>query len=466
MTWTPLSTFKSASNTTAWTLREIPLNDYAGQTITLCFRADLYGAQFWSGDENHCGVPGCDAVTITVIQPTIVDMLVQVFDHAGNSMEGINVYAFADDPSASAGKAYTGHHQVTNENGEALFTMPEGEYTFRADYTAPGAGNSAQFWSTPSSGSCWGVCPDAEIIVSDAVTVTVLDTDSTAKEGLNVYAFDGTRYTGYHNTTNADGQAVFTLPFGSYRFRADLNGTQFWSDSQNHCNVNEGCETAGVTVTKPVTVTVQDQLNTPYPDLPVYAFNGTTYAGYHGTTDANGQVVLTLPIGEYRFRADFRGTQFWSNTENHCTIPGCETAQVGIPGGFEYGEVTIDYSYDPLYRLTQANYSTGDFYHYEYDAVGNRLTRETFVSGLTTTNSYTYDIANRLVDVEHTYRQNMNWSNPIPANWIGTPRICTKKKTNPQNASPTNGIRHSIRMTTHDSIPCACASFMRMSIAR
>jgi hypothetical protein len=25
---------------------------------------------------------------------------------------------------------------------------------------------------------------------------------------------------------------------------------------------------------------------------------------------------------------------------------------------------TIDYAYDPLYRLTETNYSTGDYYHY------------------------------------------------------------------------------------------------------
>jgi YD repeat-containing protein len=36
---------------------------------------------------------------------------------------------------------------------------------------------------------------------------------------------------------------------------------------------------------------------------------------------------------------------------------------------------TITYQYDPLYRLTQANYSDGRYFHYTYDAVGNRLTQ-------------------------------------------------------------------------------------------
>lgn len=57
---------------------------------------------------------------------------------------------------------------------------------------------------------------------------------------------------------------------------------------------------------------------------------------------------------------------------------------------------TINYTYDPLYRLTAADYSTGDYYHYSYDAVGNRLTQENMVSGLPSTVNYQYDAANRL----------------------------------------------------------------------
>jgi RHS repeat-associated protein len=56
---------------------------------------------------------------------------------------------------------------------------------------------------------------------------------------------------------------------------------------------------------------------------------------------------------------------------------------------------TITYDYDPLYRLTNADYLTGSDYHYAYDAVGNRLTQQI---GLVTTN-YVYDNANRLTNV-------------------------------------------------------------------
>ncbi len=92
------------------------------------------------------------------------------------------------------------------------------------------------------------------------VTVTVQDTDGTAQAGLNVYAFTLTgtdhnaTYSGYAATTDGNGQAVFSLPDGSYSFRADLNGTQFWSDLQASCTVPD-CTSAAVTVTKPLTVT-------------------------------------------------------------------------------------------------------------------------------------------------------------------------------------------------------------------
>jgi RHS repeat-associated protein len=63
------------------------------------------------------------------------------------------------------------------------------------------------------------------------------------------------------------------------------------------------------------------------------------------------------------------------------------------------GEVVtrvINYSYDPLYRLTAADYDDGTFFHYIYDAVGNRITQETLAG----TNNYVYDIANRLIEVD------------------------------------------------------------------
>jgi RHS repeat-associated protein len=58
---------------------------------------------------------------------------------------------------------------------------------------------------------------------------------------------------------------------------------------------------------------------------------------------------------------------------------------------------SIVYDYDPLYRLTAADYNGGaTYFHYTYDAVGNRLT-ETTEAGPQVI--YDYDITNRLTSV-------------------------------------------------------------------
>jgi RHS repeat-associated protein len=75
------------------------------------------------------------------------------------------------------------------------------------------------------------------------------------------------------------------------------------------------------------------------------------------------------------------------------------------------GPITINYVYDPLYRLEEANYSTGDYYHYTYDPVGNRLSQQSMVGGLSSTVAYLYDDANRLKfvnAVEHMWDDNGN----------------------------------------------------------
>lgn len=73
--------------------------------------------------------------------------------------------------------------------------------------------------------------------------------------------------------------------------------------------------------------------------------------------------------------------------------------------------MTIDYTYDPLNRLTAADYSMGDSYLYTYDAVGNRLSQESMVNGLPSTVNYEYDSANRLASVNgvnYTFDDNGN----------------------------------------------------------
>ncbi len=70
----------------------------------------------------------------------------------------------------------------------------------------------------------------------------------------------------------------------------------------------------------------------------------------------------------------------------------------------------ISYTYDPLYRLNQAAYFSGECYQYAYDRVGNRTVMTTTVG----TTTYQYDPANRLTNaggVNYTWDNNGNLIN-------------------------------------------------------
>jgi len=125
------------------------------------------------------------------------------------------------------------------------------------------------------------------------------------------------------------------------------------------------------------------------------------------TTDSNGDVAFNTTLS-----ASSQTGEFISGT---ATDPGGNTSEFSlcleVGSTVSSGPVTIDYTYDPLYRLKTADYSTGDYYHYTYDEVGNRLTQDTMVSGLQTTTTYTYDNANRLQTangVTYTFDDNGN----------------------------------------------------------
>ena len=40
--------------------------------------------------------------------------------------------------------------------------------------------------------------------------------------------------------------------------------------------------------------------------------------------------MFTLPQGNYRFRADQGGAQYWSDAVNDCTVPGCTGAAMSV----------------------------------------------------------------------------------------------------------------------------------------
>jgi YD repeat-containing protein len=80
--------------------------------------------------------------------------------------------------------------------------------------------------------------------------------------------------------------------------------------------------------------------------------------------------------------------------------PASARAPLGVP--LTTTHRLISYTYDSLYRLITATYSTGEYY--TYDAVGNRLSLTTTVGVV----NYQYDAANRLTSVNG---QAYTWDN-------------------------------------------------------
>jgi hypothetical protein len=89
--------------------------------------------------------------------------------------------------------------------------------------------------------------------------------------------------------------------------------------------------------------------------------------------ETSGVHTLTVWMREDGFRLD----RLLLTTDTIFIPSGfgpAETEQQGTDGGpIVLVDRTIVYTYDNLYRLTDAAYSTGDLYEYDYDPVSNRL---------------------------------------------------------------------------------------------
>jgi RHS repeat-associated protein len=116
--------------------------------------------------------------------------------------------------------------------------------------------------------------------------------------------------------------------------------------------------------------------------------NGADTARQH---DAAGRLIHlthTAPddsiLSEYVYKLDGVGNRV-------------QTIEMLVESGMSISTtITITYDYDPLYRLTGADYSDGEWFAYVYDGVGNR----TVMTDSTGVHIYTYDPANRLTNVD------------------------------------------------------------------
>lgn len=89
------------------------------------------------------------------------------------------------------------------------------------------------------------------------------------------------------------------------------------------------------------------------------------------------------------------GKAFEKQVGENCPEGGCTTVSLEVD---DLAYTQIAYEYDPLGRLTEADYGDGSYYRYTYDRVGNRLSEKTLDGTVVST----YDDANRLTAMGET----------------------------------------------------------------
>jgi RHS repeat-associated protein len=210
---------------------------------------------------------------------------------AADPLAGVKCYVF------NQAGSYLGLSASTDSSGTVSFNLAAGSYRFRVDYLG------YQFWSdlyaVPTTLSAEMSIPHQDVVITVQGSVPL--------PGLKVYLFTAAgSYQGQSRVTDVNGQVSFNLPGQAYKVRVDYLGKQFWSEVfvSHNTTVNVPMAEAEVTVTG---------AGVPLSAVKVYVFSAAgSYLGISGATDANGKVLFTLAAGEYKFRADYQGSQYWS----------------------------------------------------------------------------------------------------------------------------------------------------------
>ena len=102
-----------------------------------------------------------------------------------------------------------------------------------------------------------------------------------------------------------------------------------YDDVGNRTQMQEIVELPGQSMTS-VEVTVKDNLDQPVAGFAVHALDGQVETGISAITDDAGVARISLPDGNYRFRVQRDGTDFYSDAINHCTVPTCTEASIEL----------------------------------------------------------------------------------------------------------------------------------------
>lgn len=263
---------------------------------TFKVRADYLGYQFWTVDTP---VSANTNIILNIPHRPVVFTANGLFQGTNTALQGLSVYLFNSKGS------YLNQSQGTNSSGQVIFDLPEKEHKARVDYMGQ------QFWS---QGTTW---QDTTVNIPMADAKVRVIGHGSVIQGVKVYVFSASGpYLNVSAHTDANGDAGFRLPAGTYRFRADYQAKQFWS-SDEQLSADELNQVVISTGGGAFTLKVMKTAALPLTGVKCYVFNeGGPYLSIYGVTDDLGEVTFDLADGVYQFRIDYLGYKFWSELIN------------------------------------------------------------------------------------------------------------------------------------------------------
>ena len=269
-------------------------------------RVDYLGYQFWTP---VFAIPTIATLSFDIPHEDTVVTVQRDYNGDILPVENIPVHLF------TAAGAYQGFYENTDAGGEAVFSLPPRDYKARADFL------SSQYWSEVFNQT------DATVTIAEGEARITVSSGATSLPNVPVYVFTASgSYLNVTASTDAGGIVSFILPAGSYKFRADHQGAQFWATQA--VSAHELTPVAINTGGGPFVLTVEKAPGAPLAGVPIYVFTSSgTYLNLTKQTDAQGQVSFELADGSYKFRADYRGYQFWSAVS---AVPGTLSGVLAI----------------------------------------------------------------------------------------------------------------------------------------
>lgn len=310
---------------------DVPEGDYRA-------RFDYLGYPFWSDI-----ISVSTDTSVPVLLPH-VDTRITVslmFQEERTPLSGLRANLFRS-PDSDLGVSTT-----TDDNGQAVFSLPEKPYIVMVNYLGMRF-QSPEFTALDTrldiaSGKARIRVTGSGLPVDD-MEVLLLSDDGTALDRTAA--------------TDSLGQAEFLLPEGTYRFQVVHDGSRFTSAAV----VLAADQTTQVEMSVgggEFTLTVQTDTSQPIQGALCHVCaTDLECSDDNGATDTDGQVFFNLPDGDFQFRVDYLGGEFWSGPVN---IPDQLSATVTIAE--ETVQATVTMASGPVENSTVYVFSGDGTYH-------------------------------------------------------------------------------------------------------